>query len=146
MSNETKRCPKCERELSTEQFNKRANGRCYAYCKACQSLYLRNHYLKNAATYSNRRLESSRRYRFRNRAYVIEYLSSHPCVDCGESDPVVLDFDHVDRSTKEDEVSNLMRRGYALDRLKHEMARCLVRCARCHRRRTAKEFGWTVSS
>jgi hypothetical protein len=145
MSNETKRCPKCERDLPTEDFNKRANGRCYAYCKACQSLYLRNHYVKNAAAYNERRLLSSRRYRSRNRAYLIEYLRTHSCVDCGESDPVVLDFDHIDPASKEDEVSNLARRAYGLDRLKLEISRCTVRCACCHRRRTAKEFGWMAS-
>jgi hypothetical protein len=145
MSNENKRCAKCERDLPADQFNKRANGRCYAYCKACQSLYLRNHYLKNTVQYNMRRLESSRRYRTRNRSYVIEYLRTHPCVDCGETDAIVLDFDHVNPQNKERAISILARSGYSLDRLKREIGRCEVRCIHCHRRRTAKQFAWNMS-
>jgi hypothetical protein len=118
MSDETKRCPKCERELPTEQFNKRSSGRCYAYCKACQSVYARNHYVKDAATYKRRSFESNRRYRIRNRDYIVEYLRSHPCVDCGENDPVVLDFDHIGR--KDFDVSDLVRCSFGLDRVKSE--------------------------
>ena len=145
MSNETKRCPKCERELPVSQFNKRSNGRCNAYCRACQSLYLRDHYLKNSAIYNARRLESNRRYRVRNRTLVIEHLRSHPCVDCGESDPMILEFDHIDPMRKEHAISDLTRCGYSLEKLKLEMSRCEVRCIHCHRRRTAKQFSWNVS-
>lgn len=145
MSSETKRCPKCERELSTDQFNKRRGGRCVSYCRACQSLYSRKHYVSNPPMYSKKRLESNRRLVTRNRLHAIEFLRTHPCVDCGEADPVVLEFDHVDPTTKVDSVSDLIRCAYSLERVKAEMARCEVRCVHCHRRRTARQFGWNVS-
>ena len=68
--------------------------------------------------------------------YVGDYLSSHPCVDCGESDPVVLDFDHV-RGKKECDVNALVYGWSSLERLVREIKKCDVRCANCHRRRHA---------
>jgi hypothetical protein len=61
-------------------------------------------------------------------------------VECGESDIVVLEFDHQRDKTLN--VSALSREGYSLDRLKQEIAKCEAVCANCQRRRTAKQFGW----
>lgn len=71
----------------------------------------------------------------RNKEKLWNYLSNNPCVDCGESDPVVLDLDHV-RGEKEinigEEVHNL-----AWPRIMKEIEKCEVRCANCHFRVTA---------
>lgn len=63
------------------------------------------------------------------------YLCNHPCVDCGESDPVVLEFDHV-RGEKVANVANLISGAGKFQRLMDEIAKCDVRCANCHRRKT----------
>jgi hypothetical protein len=76
----------------------------------------------------------------RNRDLVWEYLKTHPCVDCGETDPPVLDFDHV-RGKKLDNISRMIYRAETHS-LVAEMAKCEMRCANCHRRKTAKQFGW----
>lgn len=68
-----------------------------------------------------------------------EYLESHPCVDCGESDPVVLEFDHV-RGEKTRPVSILVK--WSWGRVVEEIEKCAVRCANCHRRVTASRAGW----
>lgn len=73
---------------------------------------------------------------------LVEYLREHPCIDCGEQDPVVLDFDHVDRSDKRKAVSFLTRSGYPWATVMAEVDKCQVRCANCHRRRTAIQFEW----
>jgi hypothetical protein len=67
------------------------------------------------------------------------YLQSHPCVDCGETDPLVLDFVHV-----REIISQLVRSQATLEVIKAEIAKCDVRCANCHRRKTAKERGHWV--
>jgi hypothetical protein len=80
-------------------------------------------------------------YRQTLREYAWEYLSTHPCVDCGETDPAVLEFDHV-YGEKNQDVSVLIGRGSSLEALKREIALCEARCANCHRRKTAKERGF----
>jgi L-lysine 2,3-aminomutase len=58
-------------------------------------------------------------------------------LDCGEADPVVLEFDHV-TGVKEAAVAELVQRAVSLARLIAEVEKCEVRCANCHRRRTAR--------
>jgi len=70
-----------------------------------------------------------------------DHLTSHPCIDCGETDITVLDFDHRERSGKTDDIAALIRRGNP-KLLVSEMAKCDVRCANDHRRKTAREFGY----
>jgi hypothetical protein len=143
MSVESRYCPKCETEYPVEShFTRRSSGRLSTYCKPCMSLYCRQHYVTNAEAHNARRKEARKRYRIRNRAHVVEYLRTHPCVDCGEPDPLVLEFDHVDPSEKKYPLSFLSRTGCPFAKLEREMAKCVVRCVNCHRRRTARQFGW----
>jgi hypothetical protein len=66
---------------------------------------------------------------------VLAYKVTHPCVDCGESDPIVLDFDHV-RGKKAFDVSFGAHRAYSWEHILKEIAKCEIRCANCHRRIT----------
>ena len=137
-----KRCAKCTELLDLECFSQGRNGRIASYCKPCTQIYCRAHYARNAETHNKRRYQNSKRYIARNRTYTVEYLRTHPCVDCGEADILVLEFDHIDPATKKYALSDLSRRGYPLDELKREISKCEVRCIKCHRRRTARQFGW----
>lgn len=84
--------------------------------------------------------EIKRKARARNKRYILAYLQKHPCVDCKEGDPVVLEFDHV-RGNKIDTISNLaFKYTSSLKRITEEIKKCQVRCANCHRRRHAREF------
>jgi hypothetical protein len=76
------------------------------------------------------------------RAMVLHYLADHPCVDCGEKDLVVLQFDHV-RGKKIENISLMIRLGYSEEAIHKEIAKCEVRCANCHARRTAIQQNWT---
>ena len=71
---------------------------------------------------------------------VLEYLRSHSCVDCEETDLVVLTFDHV-RGVKKTEIHNLLCSTW--DTVEEEIQKCDVRCFNCHARRTAAQQNWT---
>lgn len=64
---------------------------------------------------------------------------THPCVDCGEKNPIVLEFDH--KKDKVDCVGEIARRNGSLKAVKDEIAKCEVRCANCHRIKTAQSNG-----
>lgn len=81
--------------------------------------------------------------RFLKRQYVDQYLASNPCVDCRESDPIVLDFDHLRNKTKN--ISTMIRDSSTMEELQAEIKKCVVRCANDHRRATRmRERGFEV--
>ena len=80
----------------------------------------------------------ARRARLERTLYLIAYFSSHPCVDCGESDPIVLEFDHL--NDKDFSIgAKLCTRNWAS--ILREIGKCEVVCSNCHRRRTAHRRG-----
>ena len=74
------------------------------------------------------------------RQFIFLYLKDHPCTDCGEQDPIVLEFDHI--SNKEHNISFMISSNFSIDSIKNEILKCEVRCANCHRRKTAKDQDW----
>ena len=72
-------------------------------------------------------------------AKLAAYFAEHPCVDCGERDIRCLEFDHRDRSTKTANIAGLLRLVVSWKVICQEIAKCDVRCANCHRRRTAAQ-------
>lgn len=83
----------------------------------------------------------NRKNKDRNADFVYQYLTSHPCIDCGESDPIVLEFDHI-RGKKIKAITDMVRCTYSLAVILKEIKKCVVRCANCHRRKTAKQLNW----
>jgi hypothetical protein len=106
------------------------------YCGDRQAAWYREHREQHIANVS----VNSERYRYRNKTLVLDYLRSHPYVDCGETDPMVLEFDHV--RAKSMEVSKLKWWSSRPERIAAEIAKCEVRCVNCHIRRTASQRGW----
>ena len=69
--------------------------------------------------------------------YVVDYLLEHPCVDCGEKDIRVLEFDHL--HSKKFGISTAIHQSYKLRDIKAEIAKCEVRCSNCHLKKTHKD-------
>lgn len=103
--------------------------------------YHRAYFQRRKATLAAKTKRWTLHQRRTNFELVFDYLSGHPCIDCGEADPVVLEFDHVSPNGKRGCVS-VLARGCSRKALLAEIDKCVVRCANCHRRKTAREFGY----
>jgi hypothetical protein len=77
----------------------------------------------------------------KNRNKLLEYIRTHPCVDCGESDIEVLEFDHIMPYGKGHRGVWGWIRG-SEKRMMEEVARCEVRCSNCHTRKTRRSMGY----
>jgi hypothetical protein len=131
---EFKVCRRCKEEKSIDEFNWKVTGKSkQTYCKICQSSYTKEHYHNNKQPYKDR--IKQRHVIFKDLIY--NYLSIHPCVDCGETDPVVLDFDH--RDSKKHLVT--LMDDFSVENVLAEISKCDIRCANCHRRKHSKESG-----
>ena len=135
-------CARCHSEKPIEAFpiKDKARGTRRHYCLPCCREYGREHYQANRAVYLARTRKHHADRRPRHRALVREYLMTHPCVDCGVVDPMVLEFDHRDPAMKVDDVGRLIHTG-TLAALRSEIDKCDVRCGNCHRRKTLLQFG-----
>jgi transcription elongation factor Elf1 len=60
------------------------------------------------------------------------------CVDCGEKNHIVLDFDHI--KDKKYNVSRMIHDGFTWASIKKEVLKCEVVCANCHRIRTHRRL------
>ena len=137
-----RKCSKCGLMLPVSDFQirDREKGTYRNRCLECRREYDRAYYKRNADKYKQYRRSNQPRYRAKRRYLLMEYLSTKRCVDCGIADPVVLELDHV-RGDKEFNIADKVFM-YAWSRVLREIEKCEVRCANCHRRKTARDFKW----
>lgn len=138
----TKKCSICRATKSVDSFNKKRRNKdgLQAHCRECSHVRFAVYYKANKIYHRVEVQKHKERALNKYRQYVMDYFATHPCVDCGETDPLVLEFDHV-RGRKHMAVTKMMRSGYGKDRFLAEIAKCDVRCANCHRRVTYKRLG-----
>jgi len=127
-------------EKSVEEFPWKIKkmGKRGTYCKPCQRHYGRQDYKKNTQYYKDKAKRNNKPIVDANRRRILEYLLEHSCVDCGEARPVVLEFDHV-RGKKRQSISVMIQHAFCWATIEEEIEKCEVRCANCHRIRTAKD-------
>ena len=53
---------------------------------------------------------------------------------CGENHPACLDFHHKDKKDKSFNVAIMASSGYSIEKIKEEIAKCIVLCSNCHRK------------
>jgi hypothetical protein len=129
-----KRCPVCKTEKPISDFNTHPTKKFQPSCRDCNKASSRAYYLRNKKNHIKRVGERRKLEIVKNQATILSHLRLHPCVDCGESDPAVLEFDHLRDKVKN--VAHMM--SGSNNTLQKEMAKCAVRCANCHRRKSLK--------
>jgi hypothetical protein len=125
-------CPVCDRSDVEFGPNRARRDGLQAQCREC---------LNRIQRVSRRRPAERARCRAQRvrqqgvlRDFVRNYLLAHPCVDCGEADLRLLEFDHV-RGEKRAAVTSMVNWGFSLAMVEAEVEKCAVRCVRCHRLR-----------
>jgi hypothetical protein len=139
---ETKLCPRCNLEKPIEEFRlrNRFTTRRQSHCIECGLNMGASWYERNKESHAVNVRANTKKAKELAREYVYEYLLTHPCTKCGETDPAVLEFHHV--GEKDKEVGRMIAQGYGINALAAEISQCVVVCANCHRRITAEEKGW----
>lgn len=135
------KCSKCnlDKDESEFAFRNKVKQIRTSKCRLCHAEYVKNHYQSNKSTYITRANLSSKRYRKNAKRLIVEYLNDKSCIDCGITDIRVLDFDHRNPKSKTKEVSKMLS-NCSWKTISEEINKCDIRCANCHRIRTAKQF------
>jgi len=138
-----KQCTICHKTKSKTEFNKHAGRKdgLQSHCRECNKTHSKKYYSNNRETHKKEIQKRKKSYIDKCRKWIYDYLNKHPCVDCGENDPVVLEFDHI-KGHKVNNVSKMIQSNPTLTTIQNEIRKCAVRCANCHRRKTAKDQGW----
>jgi len=70
--------------------------------------------------------------RARNHQFLKEYKEEKCCEKCDESHPACLDFHHLEPSEKDHNISDMVPRGYSIERINEEIGKCILVCRNCH--------------
>lgn len=128
-----KRCNKCGQVLPIEMFYKdryTKDGHAYT-CRECQLEQVKDYRKRNrdkVKTYQVAYREKNRKRQETERKNKYNALKT-PCVKCGEDRPWVIQFHHIDPSTKS---FNITEGGSKNRDIETEVKKCVCLCSNCH--------------
>ena len=127
-----KKCIKCNIEKSKNNFaSKKVKNKNWLqpYCKACQKIYRKDHYIVNRQKY----IDKAKAWRKKEKE-AVRILKDKPCMDCKIKYPYyIMQFDH--RGNKKFTISQYVG-GRATATIIREIKKCDIVCANCHAERT----------
>lgn len=140
-------CTACKHPKDLENdFNKKKSspdGR-QNVCRECNKKKSNAYYATNKKKHKRAVKIHKERYKQEVHQWIASYLVEKGCTDCPEKDIRCLEFDHV-RGKKSRNISNMITNICSLKVIQLEIQKCDVRCANCHRKRTADVQGWYKS-
>ena len=134
-------CRKCPGIKTEDDFHwKIKNIKRATICKNCHRIERKHFYDRNKIKYKSLAKIKNKEIRERNNEYVYNYLLQNPCMQCGQSNILTLDFDHRDRRDKFMGICQMIGEGYSINNIRQEIEKCDVLCANCHRIKTAGDI------
>lgn len=129
-----KKCSLCLRGKAESEFNvnrSKSDG-LQPLCRACQKKLSRTYYQENKDRLRTQISESKKKRIKESTERIHQIKLERGCFFCIESEPVTLDFHHLDRRDKEFTIGR--SREVLWERLVIEIQKCLLVCANCHRK------------
>lgn len=124
MGKKSKRCSTCK-EWKPFKFFK-PKDRWYSWCEKCRSE--RGKYYRKTSRYSEKVKELKK---------LMMKMKGGVCQHCGISGhPSIFDFHHVDPSSKKLRLSGVR---ILTEKVREELAKCILLCSNCHRTHHWKE-------
>jgi hypothetical protein len=120
-------------------WRRKSKGKRDSFCRPCRAAYKHEHYSANRERYVEDARLRKERLALERTQYLLDFFDRHPCADCQETDPLVLEFDHLGSDKAFNIGSALAYRTW--QSILEEIDKCEVVCANCHRRRTASRRG-----
>lgn len=132
-------CGKCGIEKSEAQFtlHKKEKDGLNCWCRACSREASIQYHNNRFAIVKRRSVKQNRRQRIENNSFILEYLKTRSCVDCGLKDVRVLEFHHKNPMDKKYSIGRMRDKSREL--IEQEINKCDVVCANCHRIRHLNE-------
>lgn len=139
---EEKICIGCALPKSLDNFGKyyRTKDGLQNKCKSCKQLYDNDFYNKKTKEEKSLKYVKQVERLKIAKEFIIKFLSNKNCVKCSENRMPALDFHHL--RDKKFNISDGIKNGYSLDRIKKEIDKCEIMCSNCHRVETAETFNW----
>lgn len=136
-------CPGCgEKDPSKFGIQRSHKDGLSSRCLICLHKKSKESYRRNKSTHA----KCSKRYTLNRleetRCFIWEYKLNHPCVDCGEPDPRVLQFDRIKGKKKASVSFMAFNLKSSIASIVTEILKCEVRCANCHLKRTWVDRGY----
>lgn len=92
--------------------------------------YGRKHYANNKDAYIARAVKRKKEIR----DWLRKLKDTLKCSRCPESFWACLEFHHLDPAEKDVSLAKIYQKGWCLERIKQEIAKCIILCSNCHRK------------
>lgn len=149
----SKLCTKCGIEKDESQFNKNSAAKdgLFSWCRECANKQSKKWYYENwihskeiSKIYQEKNRDKVTQYRIEHREQILQrnknrYIRGKelvdslkkPCAKCGEDRKYIIDFHHIDPTTKLFEISK-GQTGRSHKKVIAEIEKCVCMCRNCH--------------